>query len=56
MTKLVAAFALAASLLVVPGPARAQSPMGAFCGVRRVHPSRYDHVLWIWMETNPATS
>ncbi len=34
MTKLVAAFALAASLLVVPGPVRAQSPMGAFCGVR----------------------
>ena len=52
----VAAFALAASLLVVPGPVQAQSPMGAFCGVRRVHPSRYDHVLWIWMETNPATS
>ena len=52
MTKLVAAFALAASLLVVPGPARAQSPMGAFCGVRRVHPSRYDHVLWIWMENH----
>ena len=56
MTKLAAALVLTAHMIAAPTPVRAQSPMGAFCGVRRIHPSRYDHVLWIWMETNPATS
>ena len=52
MTKLAAALALTACMLAAPAPARAQSPMGAFCGLRRSHPSRYHHVLWIWMENH----
>src|SRR5439155_1022768 len=52
MTKLAAALALTACMLAAPALARAQSPMGAFCGLRRSHPSRYHHVLWIWMENH----
>src|SRR5439155_21465100 len=52
MPTLAAALALAACMLAAPAPARAQSPMGAFCGLRRSHPSPYQHVLWIWMENH----
>jgi len=52
MTKLAAVLALTACMLAAPALARAQSPMGAFCGLRRSHPSRYHHVLWIWMENH----
>ncbi len=51
MAKL-AALALLASVLAAPVPARAQSPMGAFCGLHRSHPRHYDHVVWIWMENH----
>jgi len=52
MTKLAAALVLTAHMIAAPTPVRAQSPMGAFCGLRRSHPSRYHHVLWIWMENH----
>jgi phosphatidylinositol-3-phosphatase len=52
MTKLAAVLALATCVLAAPAPVRAQSPIGAFCGLRRSHPSHYDHVVWIWMENH----
>jgi len=52
MTKLVAALALLASVVAAPDLARAQSPTGAFCGLHRSRPRRYDHVVWIWMENH----
>jgi phosphatidylinositol-3-phosphatase len=52
MTKLAAALAVLASLLAAPTPARAASPMGAFCGLHRSHPRHYDHVVWVLMENH----
>jgi phosphatidylinositol-3-phosphatase len=52
MTKLAAALTLLACFLAAPAPARAQSPVGAFCGLHRSHPRHYDHVVWIWMENH----
>src|SRR2546426_1233711 len=44
---------LLAGALAAPAPSLAQSsPGGAFCGTRRHHPRKYDHVVWIWMENH----
>ena len=46
------AIAIVLAALLSVAPARAQSTMGAFCGIKRGHPSQYAHVVWIWMENH----